>query len=155
APDMRGYGQTDKPEAVDQYTMLHLTGDIVGLLDAIGSEQAVIVGHDFGAPVAWRSALFRPDRFKAVIGLSVPAPPIAPNRPRPTTVMPTNEKQRFYQLYFQTPGVAEAELEKDIHTSIKTTLFALSGDAPVENPASLAMLPIDGGWLDGRPTAKS
>jgi pimeloyl-ACP methyl ester carboxylesterase len=154
APDMRGYGQTDKPDAVDQYTMLHLAGDMVGVLDAIGAEQAVIVGHDWGAPLAWRSALFRPDRFKAVVGLSVPFQPIVANQPRPTTVMLTNEKQRFYQLYFQTPGVAEAELEKDVQTSIKTTLFALSGDAPVEDPASLAMLSIDGGWLDGKPQSQ-
>jgi len=153
APDMRGYGQTDKPDAIDQYTLLHLTGDMVGLLDAIGTDQAVIVGHDWGAPVAWHCALFRPDRFKAVVGLSVPFRPRAPIRP--TTVMPKNEKQRFYQLYFQTPGLAEAELEKDIHNAIKTTLFALSGDAAVENPASLAMLPSEGGWLDGKPTTQS
>src|SRR6266478_3742137 len=70
APDMRGYGQTDKPDAIDQYTLLHLTGDMVGLLDAIGTDQAVVVGHDWGAPVAWRCALFRPDRFRAVVGLS-------------------------------------------------------------------------------------
>ena len=153
APDMRGYGQTDKPDAIDQYTLLHLTGDMVGLLDAIGTDQAVVVGHDWGAPVAWRCALFRPDRFRAVVGLSVPFQVRGPNRP--STVMPRTEKQRFYQLYFQTPGVAEAELEKDVHNAIKTTLFALSGDAPVEDPASLAMLPSEGGWLDGKPTTQS
>ena len=64
APDMRGYGQTDKPEAIDQYTLMHLTGDMVGVLDALKEETAVIVGHDWGGPVAWHSALFRPDRFK-------------------------------------------------------------------------------------------
>jgi len=97
APDMRGYGQTDKPDAIDQYTLLHLTGDMVGLLDAIGTDQAVVVGHDWGAPVAWRCALFRPDRFRAVVGLSVPFQVRGPNRP--STVMPRTEKQRFYQLY--------------------------------------------------------
>jgi pimeloyl-ACP methyl ester carboxylesterase len=153
APDMRGYGQTDKPDAIDQYTLLHLTGDMVGLLDAVGADQAVIVGHDWGAPVAWHSALFRPDRFKAVVGLSVPFRPRGPNRP--STLWPRTEKQLWYQLYFQTPGVAEAELEKDLHKAIKTTLFGLSGDAAFENPASLAMLPIEGGWLDGKPTTQS
>lgn len=113
APDMRGYGQTDKPDAIDQYTLLHLTGDMVGLLDAIGTDQAVVVGHDLGALVAWRCALFRPDRFRAVVGLSVPFQVRGPNRP--SAVMPRTEKQRFYQLYFQAPGVAEAELEKDVH----------------------------------------
>ena len=60
APDMRGYGRTDRPEEIDQYTLLHLVGDVVGLLDALGAEQAVIAGHDWGAPVAWRAALIRP-----------------------------------------------------------------------------------------------
>src|SRR5439155_4780996 len=72
APDMRGYGNSDRPEAIDQYTLFHLVGDMVGLLDALEVKNAVIVGHDWGAPVAWHSALFRPDRFRAVIGLSVP-----------------------------------------------------------------------------------
>ena len=72
APDMRGYGRTDAPEEIDRYTLLHLVGDMVGLLNALGEERAVIAGHDWGAPVAWHSALFRPDRFRAVIGLSVP-----------------------------------------------------------------------------------
>ena len=65
APDMRGYGRTDRPEAIDQYTLFHLIGDMVGLLDALGAEQAVIAGHDWGAPVAWHAALLRPDRFRA------------------------------------------------------------------------------------------
>ena len=72
APDMRGYGQSDRPDAIDQYTLLHLVGDMVGLVDALGIDQAAIAGHDWGAPVAWHSALLRPDRFRAVIGLSVP-----------------------------------------------------------------------------------
>src|SRR4249920_1398068 len=69
APDMRGYGKTDQPEAIDQYTQLHHVGDMVGLLDALGVETAVIVGHDWGAPVAWNAALLRPDRFRGVAGL--------------------------------------------------------------------------------------
>ena len=75
APDMRGYGQTDRPEAIDQYSLLHLVGDIVGLLDALGEPTAVVAGHDWGAPVAWHAALLRPDRFRAVVGLSVPFRP--------------------------------------------------------------------------------
>ena len=81
APDMRGYGRTDRPEAIDQYTLLHLIGDMVGLVDTLGAEQAVIAGHDWGAPVAWRAALMRPDRFRGVIGLSVPYTPRGPERP--------------------------------------------------------------------------
>src|SRR5689334_6827344 len=72
APDMRGYGQTDRPEAIDQYTLLHLIGDMVGLLDALDVSEAVIAGHDWGAPVAWAAAVLRPDRFRGVIELSGP-----------------------------------------------------------------------------------
>src|SRR5450756_208471 len=72
APDQRGYGQTDAPSDVRSYTLLHLVGDLVGLLNAIGEDTAVVVGHDWGAPVAWHAALLRPDRFRAVVGMSVP-----------------------------------------------------------------------------------
>ena len=78
---MRGYGQTDRPEAIDQYTLLHLVGDMVGCSTRSASEQAVIAGHDWGAPVAWHAALLRPDRFRGVVGLSVPYRPRAPVRP--------------------------------------------------------------------------
>lgn len=128
APDMRGYGQTEQPEAIDQYTLLHLVGDMVGVLDALGEQTAVVVGHDWGAPVAWHSALLRPDRFRAVVGLSVPYRGRGPLRP--TTVMPQTDAALFYQLYFQAPGVAEAELERDPKTSIRRLLFGASGDAP-------------------------
>src|SRR6267142_2549862 len=89
APDQRGYGQTDHPEQLDRYTLLHLVGDVVGLLDVLGAETAVIVGHDWGAPVAWYAALLRPDRFRGVIGLSVPFRPRPPVRP--TSIMPQTE----------------------------------------------------------------
>src|SRR6202047_4153772 len=75
APDMRGYGKSDRPKAIDQYTIFHLVGDMVGLLDALEPPPAVIVGHDWGANVAWQAALMRPDRFRAVVGLSVPFRP--------------------------------------------------------------------------------
>jgi pimeloyl-ACP methyl ester carboxylesterase len=105
APDQRGYGQTDKPEGIDQYTMFHLVGDLVGLLDALNEPSAVIAGHDWGAPVAWHAALLRPDRFRAVMALSVPFMPRGKNRP--TANMPQTDTARFYQLYFQQPGEAE------------------------------------------------
>src|SRR5438128_3183029 len=134
APDQRGYGQTDRPDAIDQYTLLHLVGDIVGLVDALGESTAVVAGHDWGAPVAWHAALLRPDRFRAVIGLSVPYRP-SRGGPRPTSVMPQTDDAIFYQLYFQTPGVAEKELERDPRDTIRKILFWGSGDAratPVE-----------------------
>lgn len=151
APDMRGYGQTDRPEAIDQYTLLHLVGDMVGLLDALGAESAVIAGHDWGAPVAWHAALLRPDRFRAVISLSVPYRPRGPVRP--TTVMPQTDDAWFYQLYFQEPGVAEAELERDARLTLRRLLYSGSGDGPrrdstISNPATVGMVPRSGGFLD-------
>src|ERR1700712_5008320 len=149
APDMRGYGQTEAPEAIDQYTLLHLIGDMVGLLDALGEETAVIVGHDWGAPVAWHAALLRPDRFRAVIGLSVPYRPRG--KVRPTTVMPRTDQAVFYQLYFQQPGVAEADLEADVRASVRATLMRIAGEAPAP-PIGFAMVPIAEG-MRGRADA--
>src|SRR5215475_10185057 len=139
APDMRGYGRTDRPQAIDQYTLFHQVGDMVGLLDALGAAQAVIAGHDWGAPVAWHAALMRPDRFRGVIGLSVPFRPRGPDRP--STVMPQTEDAVFYQLYFQTPGVAEAELERDVRSTMRRLAYAGSGDAPERAGADIGMVP--------------
>ena len=153
APDQRGYGQTDKPEAIDQYTLFHLVGDLVGLLDALGQPSAVIAGHDWGAPVAWHAALLRPDRFRAVIALSVPFRPWGPGRP--TTKMPQTDDAIFYQLYFQAPGVAEAELERDPRESIRRLLYWGSGDgrsaALTPGAGGVGMVPRDGGFLGRRP----
>jgi epoxide hydrolase A/B len=151
APDMRGYGQTDRPAQIDQYTLLHLVGDIVGLLDALGEPSAVIAGHDWGAPVAWHAALLRPDRFRGVIGLSVPFRPRG--SVRPTTVMPQTDDALFYQLYFQEPGVAEAELERNVRTTMRSVAWAASGDGPHgdrSNSGSVGMVPKGGGFLSGR-----
>jgi epoxide hydrolase A/B len=149
APDMRGYGQSDHPAAIDAYTLLHLVGDMIGLLDVLGVESAVIAGHDWGAPVAWHAALLRPDRFRGVIGLSVP---FRSRRPVcPTTTMPQTDAEVFYQLYFQGPGVAEAELERDVRATIRRLLYSASGDAPRRDPTAagepVAMVPRRGGFL--------
>lgn len=151
APDMRGYGQTDQPADIDQYTLLHLVGDMVGLVDALGGGPAVIAGHDWGAPVAWHAALLRPDRFRAVIGLSVPYRPRG--SVRPTTAMPQTDDAIFYQLYFQEPGVAEAELSRDPRSTIRRVLYAGSGEgrrtgAGLGNPAAVGMVPRTGGFLN-------
>jgi pimeloyl-ACP methyl ester carboxylesterase len=147
APDMRGYGQTARPAAIDQYTLLHLVGDMVGLLDALGAPAATIVGHDWGAPVAWHSALLRPDRFTSVIGLSVPYTPRGRNRP--STSMPKADDAVFYQQYFQEPGVAEAELERDPLVTMRRCLFGVSGDAPPDTSGrGVGMVPKTGGFLD-------
>lgn len=149
APDMRGYGETESPVAVDQYSLLHLVGDMVGLLDALCVEKAVIVGHDWGAPVAWYAALLRPDRFRGVVGLSVPFLPLGQVYTSPQ--LPETADAVFYQAYFQTPGVAEAELEHDIRSTVRSLLYTLSGDFPapqvVQGIPGVGMVPKQGGLL--------
>src|SRR5258708_2410527 len=129
APDMRGYGQTDHPEQLDRYTLLHLVGDVVGLLDALGAQTAVIGGHDWGAPVAWYAALLRPDRF--------------------TSIMPRIEDTQFFQLYFQSPGIAESELERDVRLSIRSFLYSASGEGREDGArdGEIDMVPRRGGLL--------
>ena len=143
APDMRGYGQTDAPAEIEAYTLLHLVGDMVGLVGALGEKSAVIAGHDWGGPVAWHAALFRPDVFRAVIALSVPFRPRGPKPP--TSVMPKTDEAMFYQLHFQTPGVAEAELERDVPSTIRRLAYSGSGDAL--EPGKITMVPRSGGFL--------
>lgn len=153
AVDMRGYGRSDRPDAIDQYTLLHLVGDMVGLLDALGVQQAAIAGHDWGAIVAWHAALLRPDRFRAVIALSFPYLPRSPVAP--TLIMPRRKDSVFYVLYFQEPGVAEAELGRDVR---QTFLKMLAGgsvagglpEEPMHGP--VGMVRRDGGLLTDRPT---
>lgn len=112
APDQRGYGGSSRPEAVEAYDIHQLTADLVGLLDDVGAQRAVWVGHDWGAAVAWNAPLLHPDRVAAVAALSVPATPRS-------QVPPTKAWRKifgenfFYILYFQEPGVADAELDGD------------------------------------------
>jgi pimeloyl-ACP methyl ester carboxylesterase len=130
ALDLRGYGLSDHPEEVEKYTVLHYVGDIVGLLDAFGVKQAVIAGHDVGAPVAWQAALLRPDRFRGVIALGPPFRPRAfGGSVPPTTLMPRNENAVFYQLFLQTPE-AEAALARDMRRTFRSQFYSLSGDMP-------------------------
>jgi pimeloyl-ACP methyl ester carboxylesterase len=143
APDMRGYGQTDAPAEITDYSMLHLVGDIVGLVTELGASQAVVIGHDWGAPVAWHCALLRPDVFRGIAALSVPYRGRGPVPP--TSTMPRDERMVFYQLYFQQPGVAEAELSADVRFTMRALLYGGSGDAP--KPSDLLMVPRDGGFL--------
>lgn len=142
APDMRGYGGTDAPADPAQYTMLHHVGDMVGLVHALGEKQAVIVGHDWGAPAAWTAALLRPEVFRAVVGMSVPYSP-----PGPVDLLSALQQigvSSFYMQYFQTPGVAEAELQADVAATLRRLTFSLSGDGA---GGVAAMLPPDKGFL--------
>jgi pimeloyl-ACP methyl ester carboxylesterase len=133
APDQRGYGQTDRPEPIEAYHIFNLTADIIGLVHALGEERAIVVGHDWGAPVAWHCALLRPDIFHAVVLLSVPYLQRSWGDPRPTEAMRRLAgEQQFYQLYFQEPGKVEAELEADVRSTLRMFLYAASGDSPPE-----------------------
>ncbi|TAJ84380.1 MAG: alpha/beta hydrolase [Reyranella sp.] len=126
APDMRGYGGTQSPEPIDQYTLFHLVGDMAELVKALGETQAVIVGHDWGAPVAWHAALWRPDLFTAVSAMSVPYAP-----PGYVDILSALEKlgiDNFYLQYFQKPGVAEAELQQDIRGALRRLYYTASGE---------------------------
>ena len=146
---MRGYGQTDAPPAVESYNMLNHTADAVGVLDALGEKTAVVVGHDWGAPIAWHCALLYPDRFSAVVALSVPYTPRSGAMPPTQAFRQIFADNFFYILYFQEPGLAEAELEADVRKSMRLLLYSISGDAPRET--GLTQKPKDAKLLDGMP----
>jgi pimeloyl-ACP methyl ester carboxylesterase len=148
APDMRGYGGSDAPEAMEAYSLLHLVGDMVGLVAALGEREAVVVGHDWGAAVAWTCALLRPDMFRAVAAMSVPHRPRGPTPPLAT--LRAAGLHNFYWLYFQPPGVAEAEFERDPAASLRRILGAVGSGRP-RNPDQVLTLPEGGGFLDLMP----
>ncbi|MGD0765367.1 MAG: alpha/beta hydrolase [Dehalococcoidia bacterium] len=129
APDVRGYGRSDAPQPVEAYSMRNLTADAVGVLDALGVDKAVVVGHDWGAPIAWHCALLYPERFSAVVALSVPYTPRS-RTPPIQALKRAFADNFFYILHFQEPGVAEAELEADVRKSLRSVLHTWSGDAP-------------------------
>lgn len=154
APDLRGYGGSSRPEPLEQYTILHLIGDLVGLLEALGVADAVIVGHDWGATIAWQAARLRPDRFRAVVSLSVPFRPRGPVPP--TSVMPQTADAQFYQLHYQREGPAETEFERDARRTLHVMLYFLSGEGVTAIRAKTAargsapapgMVPRTGGVL--------
>jgi len=146
AADQRGYGQTDRPAQIGKYTQLHLVGDIIGLLDALQEEQAAVVGHDLGATIAWNVALMRPERIRGVVGLSVPYRPRGPISM--LTALRSVLGEGFYMAYFQPPGVAEAELERDVRTTMRTFFYTASGDAPAGRAEAPLVVPQGGGILD-------
>jgi pimeloyl-ACP methyl ester carboxylesterase len=118
-PDLRGFGRSEAPEPVEAYASRELAADVVGLLDHARAEQGVVVGHDWGADVAWKTAWLHPERVRAVAGLSVPFTPRAPAAPLP--IMRRHLGPGFYIVWFQEPGVAEAALERDVRRTLTTT----------------------------------
>lgn len=132
APDQRGYARSSAPSTVEAYGVEHLGGDLLGLLDVTGHDDAVFVGHDWGALLVWDLARIHPERVRAIINVSVPytewpAPP--------TEVFRAASGDRFfYILYFQEVGPAEHEMEADVTRTMRAVLWGASGDAFVEHP---------------------
>ena len=148
APDMRGYGRSDKPDAIEAYNQVEVVNDIIGLIPALGYDSAVVIGHDWGAPTAWSCALHHPDNVTAVGALSVPFVPRSPVPPL-DAMREAFKGQFFYQLYFQEPGVAEAEFERDLRTALLKFMVLGDGETDLgEMPAKgpdddlLSSLPV-------------
>jgi pimeloyl-ACP methyl ester carboxylesterase len=146
APDQRGYGGSSRPDAIEAYNIHELTADIVGLLDDVGAERAAWVGHDWGAIMVWNAPLLHPDRVAAVAALSVPVVPRA-KVPPTQALRRTFGENFFYMLYFQEPGVADAELNGD---PARTMRRLMGGEpAPGDQNAALRMLtPGPEGFID-------
>lgn len=149
-PDMRGFGGTDVPDAVEDYTILHLVGDMVGLLDALKIESCTIIGHDWGAPVAWHAALMRPDRFRAVAGLAVPWSPRGSHGSL-VGMARAQGLNRFYMVWFQEPGVAEADLERDPYETHRRLLVGASGAAAAAGNGWPLVIPDGKGLVESCP----
>ena len=140
AIDVRGYGRSSAPPAIEAYRMLSHVADNVALVKALGAEQAVVVGHDWGAPIAWNSALLRPDVFRGVAGLSVPFAPAGDTRPTDAFRAMAGDEE-FYIEYFQQPGRAERELDEDVRRWLLGFYFTASGDAPPPSGGTVATIP--------------
>ena len=128
-PDVRGYGGSDAPDEIEAYDMQSMIGDVLGLIDHFNEAQAVLIGHDWGAPIVWNTTALHPKRVRAVAAMSVP---YAPRGKISSTRLwqQLYPNRFFYQLYFQKPGVAEAEFEADIRSALKKIYYSGSGDAP-------------------------
>ena len=142
APNQRGYPGTDSPSDVADYTMLHLVGDVIGLISVLGEQSATVIGHDWGAPVAWHTALLRPDKVRGVAGLSVP--PSRRSDIPPLSALRARYGPDYYQLHFQTPGV-EAEFEADLDKTFRRLLYGISGD---HSEITKLQVPDGSGFLD-------
>ncbi len=151
APDMRGYGDSDKPTDISAYNQVEVVNDIIGLIPALGYETAIVLGHDWGGPTAWSCALNHPDKVTAVGVLSVPFSPRG-DVPPLDAMQAFFKDQFFYQLYFQEPGVAEAEFEADVRKALRK--FYHMGSAQMEL-SQLQPKPADADLLSDLPDPES
>ena len=148
ALDVRGYGGSSNPTEIDRYTLRELSGDVAAVAAALSDEPVVLVGHDWGAPIVWHTAIRHPDRVRGVAGLSVPHTP-----PLPISLLDVFDQiyagRFFYMLHFQEPGVVEAEFAHDLRAALKQVYFALSAAGPRDPLAS--DLPRDTPFTDVLP----
>lgn len=115
APDQRGYGASERPEAIAEYDIHHLTGDLIGILDALGIDRAVFAGHDWGGLVVWMMPLLHPERTAGVIGVNTPYLPRAPVPPTQLLrALVGGRDEAMYMLWFQPPGQAEAVIDGQV-----------------------------------------
>ena len=149
APDMRGYGGTDAPEEIEAYAQERICADMAALLDAIGEERAVFVGHDWGGAVVWNMALHHAERVRGVAGVNTPYGPRPPINP--LDAMRANPGRFDYQLYFQEPGVAEAELDADVR---RTFTLLLRSSKPEDRLDALAAC-FPAGTVSGAPKVRA
>ena len=148
AIDVRGYGGSDKPEPIEAYAMQHMTADVAGVAQALQPDRpAILIGHDWGAPIVWNTALTRPERIAAVAGLSVPYAGV-PTRPftEVFNALYTAKNRFFYQAWFQKVGPPEAEAEADVRGFLRKFYYGISGEAP---DGSWPMKPADATLLEG------
>jgi pimeloyl-ACP methyl ester carboxylesterase len=148
-PDMRGYGRTDRPDEIEAYNIIQLVGDLVGLVCALGESKAILIGHDWGAGLSWAAAMMRPDLFPAIAILSVPRRARGPARP--LDILRRQGIHNFYWQYFQQPGVAEAEFERDVAFTLRSafggsisSLFVDPTTGFLGDPSSVRNLPT---WI--------
>jgi len=148
APDMRGFGESEAPPNVDDYDVMHTSADLVGILDALGEETAVLVGHDWGAIVAWQTVLMHPTRFTALINMSVPY------RGRPAQSPMDRMRQAagdnfHYIVYHNEPGgVAEAEYDANPRGLISHVYLGIAANSETLPPKVTDPLRSAGGWID-------
>ncbi len=154
AIDVRGYGGSSKPYEIEAYSMRELTKDVIGVIDALDFEKAILIGHDWGGPIVWNTAVLNEKRISAVLGLSVP---FFPRRDLSSIDLwrKIYEGKFFYQLYFQEEGVAEAEFEENIRKYLEQTYFSIDArgmKVQKENAITGSSKGVNGKYLEALPT---
>ena len=154
AIDVRGYGGSSKPQEIEAYRMRELSKDVIGVIDSLGFETAILIGHDWGGPIVWNTAAFNEKRISAVLGLSVPFFP----RGKISTIdlfRKIYKDKFFYQLYFQEEGVAEAEFEENMRKYLELTYFSIDARGmkfQKDNAINASSKGPDAKYLEGLPT---